>query len=266
MAAPEDTPPPAAALRLPPARPGDGLRALAFYLWAALTGAVFAALLVLSAPLPHRWRYRVGTGWTRLNLGFLRLVCGLRWQVEGLEHLPAGPVVILCKHQSAWETMALQTIFARQVWVLKRELLWVPLIGWGLAMLNPIAIDRKAGFRAIKEIARQGAERLADGACVVVFPEGTRTAPGSSHPYHGGGGLLAERAGVPVVPVAHNAGLFWPRNGFAKRAGCISVRIGPPIAAEGRKAAEITREAREWIEANSEALLQPWRDTTPAGH
>jgi len=254
-----------ARLRWPSARPGDGLRALAFYGWAGLTGAVVAAALVASAPLPHRLRYRIGTVWTRINLAFLRRVCGLDWEVQGREHIPAGPAVVLCKHQSAWETMALQTIFPRQVWVLKRELLWVPLIGWGLATLDPIAIDRRAGYRALKEIARQGAERLAAGAWVVVFPEGTRTAPGSSHTYHAGGGLLAVEAGVPVVPVAHNAGLFWPRNGFAKRAGRITVRVGPPIDSAGRKPAQVTRAAEQWIEPASRELLEPYLESPPAG-
>ena len=244
-------------------RSSDGVRALLYYVWAIASGAVISLLLVLSAPLPHRIRYRIGTCWTFSNLWMLKTLCGLHWRVEGLENIPHGPAVILAKHQSAWETMALQTIFPRQVWVLKRELLWVPLIGWGLAMLSPIAINRKAGFRAIKEIATQGEERLEDGAWVVVFPEGTRTAPGSQTNYHGGGSLLASRANVPVVPVAHNAGLFWERNGFAKRAGTIVVRIGPGIDSEGRKPADLTREAKAWIEPNSLELLEPWLEDTP---
>jgi 1-acyl-sn-glycerol-3-phosphate acyltransferase len=156
--------------------------------------------------------------------------------------------VILAKHQSAWETIAFQQIFPPQTWVLKRELLWIPLFGWALALLRPIAIDRGAGRVAIEQVIEQGRERLQSGIWVVVFPEGTRVAPGTRRRYGIGGAALAAASGYPVVPVAHNAGSFWPRRGFRKRPGMIRVVIGPVIDSHGKTAEEIRRQAEEWIE------------------
>lgn len=181
-------------------------------------------------------------------VAWLRITCGLRHRVVGLENLPPHPCVILSKHQSAWETIAYQAIFPAQAWVLKRELLWIPLFGWGLAATRPIAIDRKAGVRALDDVVKQGTERLAGGRYVVVFPEGTRMPPGERGRYNPGGAMLAARAGVPVAPVAHNSGSYWRRRGFMKRSGVIEVRVGPPIDVEGRRAKQINAEAEAWIE------------------
>src|SRR5207248_7872901 len=196
-----------------------------------------SALLALATfPLPRMLRYQIISGWSRLVVWLAKTVLGIRWRVEGREHLPARPAVILSKHQSAWETMAFQLIFPPQVHVLKRELLWIPFFGWGLALMSPIAIDRARGARALRTIARRGRERLAQGFWVVVFPEGTRVRPGERRAYQLGGAWLAAAAGAPVVPVAHNAGLFWPRNAFLKRPGTITVRIGPCNDAASRVA------------------------------
>ncbi len=159
----------------------------------------------------------------------LKHLCGLDYRVEGREHLPGGAAIILSKHQSAWETIAFQEIFPPQTWVLKRELMWIPLFGWALALLRPIAIDRSAGRKAIEQVIEQGRERLQSGIWVVVFPEGTRVAPGTRKRYGMGGAVLAAETGYPVVPVAHNAGSFWPRRGFLKRPGTVRVVIGPVI-------------------------------------
>jgi 1-acyl-sn-glycerol-3-phosphate acyltransferase len=180
---------------------------------------------------------------------WLKITCGLDWRVEGLENIPPGNAIILCKHQSAFETMALQRIFPPQVWLLKRELLWIPFFGWGLAMLEPIAIDRKAGRESLNKLVAQGIKRLTAGRWVVIFPEGTRVAPGEEKRYALGGASLAERSGYPVVPVAHNAGEYWPKHGFIKRPGTIRVAIGPVIDSRGRSAADINALAKEWIEA-----------------
>jgi 1-acyl-sn-glycerol-3-phosphate acyltransferase len=214
----------------------------------------YAIVALASFPLPRMARYRIISGWSRLVVRLARAVCGIRWQVEGREHLPAKPAVILSKHQSAWETLAYQEIFPPQVLVLKRELLWIPFFGWGLALMSPIAIDRANGRGALRDIARRGRERLAQGFWVVIFPEGTRVRAGERRAYQQGGAWLAAQCDVPVVPVAHNAGRLWPRNAFLKRAGTVTVRIGPPIPTAGRDAKQISAEAEAWIEGEQRTL------------
>ena len=149
-------------------------RSLLFYLGLVVATLIFVPLCLIILPLPLAWRFRVASRWAIFNLWWLRVTCGLGHEVRGLENIPPGPCIILCKHQSAWETLALQRVFPAQVWVLKRELLWIPIYGWGLASMSPIAIDRGAGMRALHQIVRQGTARLQSGLWVVVFPEGTR--------------------------------------------------------------------------------------------
>jgi 1-acyl-sn-glycerol-3-phosphate acyltransferase len=230
------------------------LRSALFALGLLLVTPPYALVALATAPLPRMWRYRIISGWSRLVVRMARIILGIRWQVEGRENLPSRPSVILSKHQSAWETMAFQLIFPPQVHVLKRELLWIPFFGWGLALMSPIAIDRSRGVAALRAMARRGRERLAQGFWVVVFPEGTRVAPGSAREYHPGGAWLACASGAPVVPVAHNAGLFWPRNAFVKRPGTVTVRIGPPIDAANRDASTVNELARTWIEEQQRTL------------
>jgi 1-acyl-sn-glycerol-3-phosphate acyltransferase len=230
------------------------LRSTLFALALCLVTPPYALFALLTFPLPRMTRYLLISGWSRLVIRLARWILGIEWRVEGRENLPARPAVILSKHQSAWETMAFQLIFPPQVLVLKRELLWIPFFGWGLALMSPIAINRSRGMRALRTIARRGRERLAQGFWVVVFPEGTRVAPGSQRAYHPGGAWLASASGAPVVPVAHNAGLLWPRNAFLKRAGTVTVRIGPPIEAANRDPQTINELARTWIEEQQKAL------------
>ena len=231
-----------------------------------LRSSLFAAALVLitppyalvalaSFPLPRMTRYRIISGWSRLVVLIARRVLGIDWRIEGRENLPARPSVILAKHQSAWETMAFQLIFPPQVHVLKRELLWIPFFGWGLALMSPIPIDRARGFKALRDIARRGRVRLEQGFWVVVFPEGTRVAPGERRAYQLGGAWLAAASGAPVVPVAHNAGLFWPRNAFVKRPGTVTIRIGPSIDPANRDPKTINQIAEAWIEEQQKALM-----------
>ncbi len=214
----------------------------------------FGLVGILILPLPRPWRYFVITRWSVFTIFWLRVTCGLRWRVSGWEHVPSSPCVILCKHQSAWETIALQLIFPRQSQVLKREILYLPFFGWGMASLNPIAIDRKAGAKALRHMLSEGKQRILDGWCVLIFPEGTRIPPGQQGRYSSGGAALAVQAGCPVVPVAHNAGVFWSRNSLRKEPGTIEVVVGPPIATTGRKAAEVNAEVERWIEARCAEL------------
>lgn len=213
-----------------------------------LSAAVYAPLMLPTVALPFATRYRLISAWARFQLIMLKHLCRLDYRVEGREHLPGGAAIILAKHQSAWETIAFQEIFPPQTWVLKRELLWIPLFGWALALLRPIAIDRGAGRRAIEQVIEQGRERLQSGIWVVVFPEGTRVAPGTRKRYAMGGAVLAAETDYPVVPVAHNAGSFWLRRGFLKRSGTVRVVIGPVIDSRGKTAEEIIRRTEEWVE------------------
>ena len=208
---------------------------------------VFTPIALASMLLPYRFRWRVVTQWSRFNLFWLSVTCGVTSEVEGLGNIPAEPAVVLARHESVWETLALQRRFAPQVWVLKRELLRIPFFGWGLATLRPIAIDRGAGFDAFKQMLAQGEERLANGCWVVVFPEGTRMPPGARRRFKQGGARLAVHTGRPAVPVAHNAGDCWPRNSFYKYPGTIRVVIGEPIETAGRSAREVNRLAEQWI-------------------
>ena len=225
------------------------LRSLIFLLLQVLITPLFTLFALLSFPFHPITRYRIISGWALTMLWLLRVLCGIRIEVRGAENIPKQPCIVLCKHQSAWETIALQKVFPPQVWVLKRELLWLPFFGWGLAMTSPIAIKRSEGREAIKQLLVQGKARLALGFCVIIFPEGTRIPYGKRGKYKIGGALLGAHCGVPVVPVAHNAGKLWARNAFIKHPGLITMSIGVPIDPAGLKAEEISRRVEDWIEA-----------------
>lgn len=230
------------------------LRSALFALALVVVTPPYAIVAMLSFPLPRMARYRLISAWSRLVTWLAWWLCGIRWKIEGRRNLPDEPAVILSQHQSAWETLAFQEILPPQVLVLKRELLWIPFFGWGLALMSPIAINRQRGMAALREMARQGRERLAQGFWVVIFPEGTRVRPGDKRPYQLGGAWLAVNCGVPVVPVAHNAGRLWPRNAFFKRPGTVTVRIGPPIPTAGRDPKRVIEDTQAWIEAQQATL------------
>jgi 1-acyl-sn-glycerol-3-phosphate acyltransferase len=229
------------------------LRSVVFALAAALITPPYAFLALAIFFLPPMTRYRIIRTWSVAIVWLARIICGVRWTVTGLERLPTVPSIILSKHQSAWETLAFQAIFPPQVWVLKRSLLWVPFVGWGIGMLSPIAIDRSQRMRALKQLLEQGRARLASGFWVVVFPEGSRVEPGIRGTWQIGGAWLAAHADAPVVPVAVNSGELWPRNGFVKHAGTIEVVILDPISPAGMKAEALNRLVEQRVE---DAMLQ----------
>jgi 1-acyl-sn-glycerol-3-phosphate acyltransferase len=216
--------------------------------------------------LPGKSLYAVARSWSRSQLWVLKVVCGLTHTVEGAEHIVPGAHVSMWKHSSAWETIAQAEIFPPQSWVLKRELMWIPLVGWALHFLRPIAINRKAGTAAVNQVVEQGRQRLAEGFWILVFPEGTRVAAGETRKYGVSGALLASKVGCKIVPVAHNAGDFWPRRGWLKRPGTIRVAIGPPIDAAGRDPRALNDEVRAWIERKlavmAEESLRPEASST----
>lgn len=216
------------------------------FVWTFVYAIVFVAMAGL---MPFQRRFVLARLWAVVLLRALAWTCRLRHTVEGREHLPGGSHVALWKHSSSWETIAMNVIFPRQVWVLKRELTWIPVIGWGIRLLHAIAIDRRSGHVAVNQVVEQGKQRLAEGDWIMIFPEGTRTAPGETRKYGVSGALLAAEAGKKVVPVAHNAGYFWPRRGLRKRPGLIRVVIGPAIDCAGRDPRSINQQAQEWIEA-----------------
>ena len=224
------------------------LRSLAFAIVQAVVTPVYALIALLTFPFPPLRRYRIISSWSRVMLWAAERICGIRYRVVGTENIPREPCIILSKHQSAWETLAFQLIFPPQVWVIKRELLQVPFFGWGLAMLRPIAIDRRGGAQALRQTLEQGRDRLASGFSIVIFPEGTRTAPGTQGSYHPGGAWLAIQTGAPVLPVAHNAGSCWPRNAWIKYPGLVTVSVGPAFSSAGAKAPELMRRVEQWIE------------------
>lgn len=228
------------------------LRIALFYLLLSISASLWCTLSVFVAPfLPFRARYRfVNQTWCRCAVWLSKVVLGIGYEVKGLENIPAQPCVILAKHQSTWETFFLSALFEPLSQVLKRELLYVPFFGWAMAMLKPIAIDRSNPKAALKQLAKQGHERLGQGAWVLIFPEGTRIPSGQIGKFSRGGAALAVNAGLPVLPIAHNAGEFWPKQGWRKRPGTIQVIIGPLMHAEGsgpRAIAELNERAFAWV-------------------
>ena len=234
------------------------LRASAFSLVFVASTVVYALLSLFAYPLSFNKRYRFLTSWCDLNIWWLKLVCKLDYQVEGLENVPKQASIVISNHQSTWETLVFKKFFPPVAWVVKRELLWIPFFGWGLSMIEPIAIDRRSGQKALEQLLNQGRRRLAAGRWIIVFPEGTRVAPGKQRRYKLGGAIMASRTQVPVVPVAHNAGRFWPRRQFVKYPGTITVCIGPAIDTRGKTPAAINTEAKAWIEAELGQIEQRW--------
>src|SRR5262245_55530654 len=215
------------------------------------------AIVMLSGPFSRLTRYRVITAWPWIAMGLVRHLLRIDHVVLGRDHIPREPCIILSKHQSAWETIAYTSIFPPHVYVIKRELLWIPFLGWGLALMSPIAIDRADRKRAMQRLNEQGAERFQQGFSIMVYPEGTRIAVGRRGVYKLGGAVIAVNTGARVMPVAHNAGLVWPRNSFLKHPGKVTVVIGPPIDTDGLTAEGLMRRVEEWIEGEMERLTPP---------
>lgn len=230
------------------------IRSLLYTTWLFLGTMIYAVIVLALSWLPPLKLYGVANSWARVQLWMLKTLCGLTYVVEGAENIPPGAHISMWKHSSAWETIAQAAIFPPQAWVLKHELMWIPLVGWALHFLQPIAINRKAGASAVNQVIEQGQNRLAQGLWVLVFPEGTRVSQGEKRKYGVSGALLASKAGVKIVPVAHTAGHYWPRRGWVKRRGVIRVVIGKPIEAAGRDPRELNDEVRAWVETTLATL------------
>ena len=230
------------------------LRSVLFLAGAVIVTSFFGVAVPLAGVFSHRPALWLAQVWAKWTLKWTEWACGIRYQVHGLENVPAAPAVIMSKHQSAWETLFIEASFPYQCWIIKKELLWLPFVGWGLAAVRSIAIDRSSGMAAREQIVQQGAKRIAQGLWVSIFPEGTRVPVGRRGRYGIGGATLATRTGTPILPIAHNAGEFWGRYAFRKHAGVVQVVIGPLIATKGRDAISVNREVEEWIEGQMRRL------------
>ncbi|HSN17842.1 MAG TPA: lysophospholipid acyltransferase family protein [Gammaproteobacteria bacterium] len=231
------------------------LRSLLFNIIYVTTVAPFAVAVALVGPFHREWGVKLAECWVHIIFWSLKHVCHIDWRIEGTENIPAQPAIAYWKHQSAWETLGQLLVFPKQSWVLKRELMWIPLIGQALMTIKPIAIDRKSGHTAVNQVLAQGRKRiLEDGMWVMIFPEGTRMPPGTTRRYGISGALLAEKTGRPIVPVAHNAGDFWRRNAFLKYPGTVLVRVGKPMYPRGIKPEDLNREVQSWIEAQMKEI------------
>lgn len=225
------------------------IRSLIFSVIMIVTATVWSCVCILTFPFPLRIRFGTVILWTNWIIKVLKVVCNIDYRLEGAENIPADRNgVILCKHQSTWETFFMPGLFHGPAIILKRELYWVPFFGWGLAVIDPIAINRSDRSSAMAQILKKGKKCLDEGRWVLVFPEGTRVAPGHAGHYRLGGARLAVHAGYPVIPVVHNAGRFWSRRKFIKRPGTVRVVVGPLIETKNRKPEEVLEEAKNWIE------------------
>lgn len=239
------------------------IRSLLYLLLLIVSVAPWSFVVLGAYLAPVRTRYWLCTRWTLFAIQAARWVCGIRWRVEGWDNLPDGPAIVLPKHQSAWETLWLPSFLPRRLtFVYKRELHRVPFFGWGIASLHMINIDRRRGQDAFEQVVAQGIEHLRDGWWIVIFPEGTRTPPGSTRRYKTGGVRLAVRTGTPVVPIAVNSGELWPRKAFLKKPGEITVAIGKPIPTAGKSVDEVGAQVEAWIETEMRRLA-PHRYTGP---
>ena len=240
------------------------LRALVYYALLIVILVPYWVMVMCVAPLPRIPRWKIIAGWPRLAAWLAIYVLGIRYEVRGRENIPAEPVVILSKHSSAWETLAFSGIFPPHVYVMKRELLWLPFLGLGLALFSPIFINRADRKNAMRRMIELGKERFAQGFCIMIYPEGTRIAVGKRGVYKLGGAYIAVQTGARVLPVAHNAGLLWPRNAFLKRPGKVTVMIGKPIESAGHTPEQLMRKVEDWIEGQVEILVRAAREQNAA--
>jgi 1-acyl-sn-glycerol-3-phosphate acyltransferase len=230
------------------------LKSLLFYLLMTVTAIIYSTLLTLLWPLPFALKSRISRQWSKLNLRFGQVICGLDYQILGGEHLNSAPAVFMCKHESAWETIAFNGILPPGCFVLKKSLLLIPFFGWGMKLTRHIPIDRSKGIRAFKEVIKIGQERLNQGLSIIIFPEGTRVAPRSHPEFLKSGAALAKATGYPIIPVAHNAGLCWRKNSFIKYPGLITIVIGPPITTKDYTIDQINEMTHAWVKAQMEQI------------
>lgn len=232
------------------------IRSIIFNLGMWIFTIPFTLFSLLTFPLKPQQRYQFISNWAKLMLRWLKICCHIDYELIGIENIPKKPCVVFCNHQSAWETLALQQILPPQVWVLKRELLWLPFFGWGLALTSPIAIDRSSGKKALLQMHKQGVDRIKKGFFIIIFPEGTRVKVNDNKKYHIGGAWLAKNLRSNILPISHNAGFFWGRNSFLKYPGKITIKIGKPFNIKNMGIEEINQEIKQWIDENVKKISE----------
>ncbi|NML61071.1 1-acyl-sn-glycerol-3-phosphate acyltransferase [Massilia sp. RP-1-19] len=231
------------------------LRSLLFTVVLVLATVIWVWVCMLAAPLPYNKRFWVTSRWNVFVIWCAKVICGIHYQFKGYDNLPDAPAIVLSKHQSAWETIFLLPSLTRPlVYVFKKEILYIPFFGWGMALLRMIPIDRSQGKYAFKHVVAQGKRRLVDGQWIIMFPEGTRIPVGQKGKYKSGGTRLAIETNTVVVPIAHNSGECWPKNSFLKRPGIITVSIGKPISPDGHTADSMMEEVENWIESEMRVI------------
>lgn len=231
-------------------------RSILFFILLLINTIIFAIpVFTIGMLMPFRNRCQIANAWGKSSLWLLKITCNLKHEVNGWGNLPEHSAIIMAKHQSAWETIAMRGLFPpEQAWILKRELMWIPFFGWALAAVGSISINRSSGRAAMRQVITKGTEKLNMGRLVMIFPEGTRVAPGERKKYGLGGAILAEKSGYPIIPVAHNAGVYWRRRGVKKHPGTVQMVIGEPIDPKGKSTNEIIAEVEEWIETTVATL------------
>lgn len=235
------------------------IKSLLYIAFMVTSVILYALALILVFWAPYSWRYGIAQAWCRLQLATLKHFLGLDYVIEGRENIPDHACVVYWKHTSSWETFLTLPMWDKQCWVLKRELTFIPIFGWALRLIEPIAIDRKGGRSAVNQVMEKGTHKLQQECWINIFPEGTRVAPDATKRYGISGALLAHKTQTPILPIAHNAGDLWPRHSILKRKGKITVRIGPPISPEGRTPEEINKAAQAWIEGEMEKISSAYQ-------
>lgn len=230
------------------------VRSLLYWVWQIFATVLMGAPVLLGSLVSFDLGYFFARIWIHLNVQGLRVICGVKWEVQGRENIPDTPCIVFSKHQSTWDTYFIPMILTPTTYVAKRSLAWIPIFGWSLFALRFILIDRKSGRSAVRQMVDQARDRLARRRWIIIFPEGTRRPVGAAPRYRPGGAVVASELGSPILPVALNAGEFWPRMGFIKWPGTITVRIGAPIEAAGRSVDAVLAETQDWIETNTNEL------------
>lgn len=232
------------------------IRSALFLLGMTLSTCLWVIPCIVARLFPYHICFAIVSSWCTFNVYWAKITCGIRYEITGLENIPDKPCVIMSNHQSTWETLAFPSIFPTLTWVIKKELLYVPLFGWGIASTQPIALDRKQGKKSFIQLIRDGKEKLALGRFILIFPEGTRIPYGEEKTLKIGGFVLAKKSKSDILPVAHDAGRLWPKQGFIKTPGTIHLHIGKPISTKDMDAEQLRDHYATWLKQTQMLIKQ----------